>query len=64
MLGFKEICSVTAALPLITMFACFVSAVVFQFDDVHETHCRVCIQERKKMKNEKMKIWKIFRLVQ
>lgn len=41
MLGFREICSVTAALPLVTMFICFVSAVVFQFDDVHETHCRV-----------------------
>lgn len=23
------------------MCICFVSAVVFQFDDVHETHCRV-----------------------
>lgn len=46
MLGFREICSVTAALPLVTMFICFVSAVVFQFDDVHETHCRVNIHQR------------------
>lgn len=43
MLGFREICSVTAALPMVTLFICFVSAVVFQFDDVHETHCRVRI---------------------
>lgn len=41
MLGFREICSVTAALPIVTLVICFVSAVVFQFDDVHETHCRV-----------------------
>lgn len=41
MLGFREICVVTAALPMVTLFICFVSAVVFQFDDVHETHCRV-----------------------
>lgn len=41
MLGFREICSVTAALPIVTLMICFVSAVVFQFDDVHETHCRV-----------------------
>ncbi|XP_031636511.1 post-GPI attachment to proteins factor 2-like [Contarinia nasturtii] len=41
MLGFREICMVTAALPMVTLFICFVSAVVFQFDDVHETHCRV-----------------------
>lgn len=26
---------------MVTLFICFVSAVVFQFDDVHETHCRV-----------------------
>lgn len=43
MLGFREICSVTAALPLVTLFMCFVGAVVFQFDEVHETHCRVKI---------------------
>lgn len=49
MLGFREICSVTAALPIVTLMICFVSAVVFQFDDVHETHCRVlCNIEFKK----------------
>lgn len=41
MLGFREICCVTASLPMVTLVICFVSAVVFQFDDVHETHCRV-----------------------
>ncbi|EDW00120.1 post-GPI attachment to proteins factor 2-like [Drosophila grimshawi] len=39
--SFHEICVVTALLPLITLFTCFVTAYVFQYDDVHETHCRV-----------------------
>ncbi|XP_068156078.1 post-GPI attachment to proteins factor 2-like [Drosophila tropicalis] len=38
---FHEICVVTALLPLVTLFTCFVTAYVFQYDDVHETHCRV-----------------------
>lgn len=32
---------VTAAIPLVTLTLCFVFAYVFQFDEVHETHCRV-----------------------
>ncbi|TDG39086.1 hypothetical protein AWZ03_014490, partial [Drosophila navojoa] len=39
--SFHEICVVTALLPLLTLFTCFVTAYVFQYDDVHETHCRV-----------------------
>ncbi|KAL5277117.1 hypothetical protein ACFFRR_002385 [Megaselia abdita] len=39
--GFHEICLVTAAIPLVTLSLCFVFAYVFQFDEVHETHCRV-----------------------
>ncbi|SPP88647.1 post-GPI attachment to proteins factor 2-like isoform X2 [Drosophila guanche] len=39
--SFHEICVVTALLPLVTLFTCFVTAYVFQYDDVHETHCRV-----------------------
>ncbi|EDW65635.2 post-GPI attachment to proteins factor 2-like [Drosophila virilis] len=39
--SFHEICVVTALLPLVTLFTCFVTAYIFQYDDVHETHCRV-----------------------
>ncbi|XP_054729063.1 post-GPI attachment to proteins factor 2-like [Anastrepha obliqua] len=39
--SFHQICVVTALLPLVTLFTCFVTAYVFQYDDVHETHCRV-----------------------
>lgn len=39
--SFHDICVVTAMLPLFTLFCCFVSAYVFQADEVHETHCRV-----------------------
>ncbi|XP_023162955.1 post-GPI attachment to proteins factor 2-like isoform X1 [Drosophila hydei] len=39
--SFHMICVVTALLPLVTLFTCFVTAYVFQYDDVHETHCRV-----------------------
>ncbi|XP_017156062.1 post-GPI attachment to proteins factor 2-like isoform X1 [Drosophila miranda] len=39
--SFHEICIVTALLPLVTLFTCFVTAYVYQYDDVHETHCRV-----------------------
>ncbi|BFG01437.1 post-GPI attachment to proteins factor 2-like [Drosophila madeirensis] len=39
--SFHEICVLTALLPLVTLFTCFVTAYVFQYDDVHETHCRV-----------------------
>lgn len=41
MVGFKEICVVTAALPMVTLFICFVSAYIFQSEEIHETHCRV-----------------------
>lgn len=43
MTGFREVCLVTAALPLLTLLSCFIGAVVFQADEVHETHCRVSI---------------------
>lgn len=41
MTGFREVCLVTAALPLATLLCCFVGALIFQADEVHETHCRV-----------------------
>lgn len=40
-LGFREICLITAALPLLTLLLCFIFAVVFQAEEVHETHCKV-----------------------
>lgn len=41
MAGFREVCLVTAALPLATLLFCFIGAVLFQAEEVHETHCRV-----------------------
>lgn len=41
MVGFREICFGTAALPLVTLFLSFVGAVVFQAEETHETHCQV-----------------------
>lgn len=41
MTGFREICMVTASLPVVALFVCFVTSYVFQPDDIHETHCRV-----------------------
>lgn len=41
LVNFQYICVITALLPLVTLFMCFVTAYVFQYDEVHETHCRV-----------------------
>lgn len=41
MVGFREICFATAALPLVTLFVSFVGAVIFQAEETHETHCQV-----------------------
>lgn len=41
MVGFREICMVTAALPVVALFVCFITSYVFQPDEIHETHCRV-----------------------
>lgn len=41
LVNFQYICVITALLPLVTLFICFVTAYVFQYDEVHETHCRV-----------------------
>ncbi|XP_065072823.1 post-GPI attachment to proteins factor 2-like [Ochlerotatus camptorhynchus] len=39
--SFRYICVFTLILPLGTLFVCFVSAYVFQPEEIHETHCRV-----------------------
>uniref|UniRef100_A0A1A9ZII1 CWH43-like N-terminal domain-containing protein n=1 Tax=Glossina pallidipes TaxID=7398 RepID=A0A1A9ZII1_GLOPL len=41
LVNFQHVCIFTALLPLFTLFTCFVTAYVFQYDEVHETHCRV-----------------------
>lgn len=38
---FKKLCLATVALPLVSLVICFVTAYIFQQDDIHETHCRV-----------------------
>ncbi|XP_058444499.1 post-GPI attachment to proteins factor 2-like [Malaya genurostris] len=40
-ISFRDLCVFTLFLPLGTLFVCFVSAYIFQPDEVHETHCRV-----------------------
>lgn len=41
MLSFKHLCLVTVSCPLLALIICFVTAYIFQADDIHETHCRV-----------------------
>lgn len=43
MISFKQLCLVTVSCPLIALFVCFVTAYIFQFNEVHEDHCRVRI---------------------
>lgn len=40
-LPLQKLASTVVSLPLTALIVCFVSAVIFQFDDVHETHCKV-----------------------
>lgn len=39
--SFRDICVVTASLPLVTLTVCFVTAYIFQSEEIHETHCKV-----------------------
>ncbi|XP_066582948.1 post-GPI attachment to proteins factor 2-like [Prorops nasuta] len=39
--SFKKLCVGTVFLPLASLVICFVTAYIFQQDDIHETHCRV-----------------------
>ncbi|GBP43675.1 Post-GPI attachment to proteins factor 2-like [Eumeta japonica] len=39
--GLRDICLAALWLPLGTLIFCYVSASIFQPDDIHETHCRV-----------------------
>lgn len=40
-LSFKNVCLVTVACPLFALVVCFVTGYIFQYNDIHETHCRV-----------------------
>ena len=39
--NFSQLCRFTVSLPLIGLVICFVTANIFQQNDIHETHCRV-----------------------
>ncbi|KAJ0179515.1 hypothetical protein K1T71_005227 [Dendrolimus kikuchii] len=39
--GLREICLAALWLPLGALIFCYVTASIFQADDIHETHCRV-----------------------
>ncbi|RVE43817.1 hypothetical protein evm_011528 [Chilo suppressalis] len=39
--GLKEICLAALWLPLGALIFCYVTASIFQADDIHETHCKV-----------------------
>ncbi|KYN19965.1 Post-GPI attachment to proteins factor 2-like protein [Trachymyrmex cornetzi] len=40
-LSFRRLCLATVGLPLVSLLFCFITAYIFQQDDIHETHCRV-----------------------
>jgi hypothetical protein len=44
MISFRQLCIVTVSLPLCALLICFVTAYIFQQDDIHETHCQVSIE--------------------
>ncbi|CAG9827811.1 unnamed protein product [Diabrotica balteata] len=40
-LSFKQVCLITVSFPFLALIFCFITAYIFQYDDIHETHCRV-----------------------
>lgn len=40
-LNFKRLCVVTALIPFCTLVFCFITAIIYQNEEVHETHCHV-----------------------
>ncbi|XP_014223829.1 post-GPI attachment to proteins factor 2-like [Trichogramma pretiosum] len=41
MVPFRKLCIITVSIPIVTLLFCFVTAYIYQQDDIHETHCRV-----------------------
>ncbi|KAJ8968004.1 hypothetical protein NQ314_002538 [Rhamnusium bicolor] len=39
-LSFKHVCLLTVSCPFLALVVCFVTAYIFQANDIHETHCR------------------------
>ncbi|GJQ69076.1 hypothetical protein Trydic_g6240 [Trypoxylus dichotomus] len=40
-LNFRHLCIVTALIPFCTLVICFITAIIYQNEEVHETHCQV-----------------------
>lgn len=51
MLSFKHVCLIAVICPLMVLVICFITANVFQPDEVHETHCKVSYNVCIKLKN-------------
>ena len=65
MISFRQLCVVTVSLPLCALLICFVTAYIFQPDDIHETHCRVSTRAwRTKKYTTKLNMAQIYAAVQ
>jgi hypothetical protein len=62
MISFRQLCVVTVSLPLCALLICFVTAYIFQPDDIHETHCRVSTRARWTKKHTAKRNWLEFTL--
>lgn len=40
-INFKNVCLFAVIIPLVALILCALTACIFQFEDVHETHCKV-----------------------
>lgn len=40
-LSFKHVCLLTVSCPFLALIVCFITAYIYQGNDIHETHCRV-----------------------
>lgn len=40
-ISFKKVCLLTVSCPFLALVICFITAYLFQANDIHETHCRV-----------------------
>lgn len=43
MINFKSLCIAATACPVFAIIICLVTTVIFQAEEVHETHCQVSI---------------------
>lgn len=40
-ISFKKVCLLTVSCPFLALIICFITAYIFQANDIHETHCKV-----------------------